>query len=326
MHDSFEEFGLVKKADVAPPPFAPPKEVVPPPAALADVQDDSELGADLASGQKKGRRAKGRKKLKKGQSEFDSPLILLGGGVLVLLILIAAVVWYLVNRDTGDALLASANEQFKGGSYSQAIDSYGRFIETFPNHARISEARVQLAVAEIRRVTEGATDFQKSLAVAEEEIRRVEDEERFLDVQNEIAALLERIVRGLAEQAVAAEGTEAIGQRVAATEEALRLINNTKYVPKSQRPVEVILEVRQMLELVERRRAEKRRGRRHSTPWPIPRNLAIFGRPTTSIAILSSASRLCQRSVGKGCGRGNRRSRACPHHLRRHAPKTSRWW
>ncbi|MBN1853947.1 MAG: PQQ-binding-like beta-propeller repeat protein, partial [Pirellulales bacterium] len=230
--------------------------------AADEPSEDVLLASKKRSFRRRSRKPKSKKKgLDPSQSEWESPLMLIGGAALVFLVLVGWLVWFLLKRDTGDDVLKAAENHFSSGAYTQAISDYERFLKSFPRHARVSEARVQLGVTRIRQETESTSDYGHALEVAKEQIRAIEDEEKFSGATSDLADLLEQIVCGLAEQAVQAEDPEIIAQRSAQANEALKLINNTKYVPNSQRPVEAINAVRQNLGLVARRqeRNEQRR-------------------------------------------------------------------
>lgn len=192
---------------------------------------------------------------RKRRNEWDSPLLLLGGGGLILLLICGATVYFLLFRDTGDERLALARDAMASGSYSQAISQYEKFLEDFSGHPQQSDARVELAMARLRRATDGRSDYQMALEVAESSIDEVENEPSFRDAQDELAALLPRIARGLADQAesVAADPAAAdplIGQ----ANRAIALLANTKYVPKKFRDDAELQAIRDTLARVERRK------------------------------------------------------------------------
>ncbi|MEO0531034.1 MAG: PQQ-binding-like beta-propeller repeat protein, partial [Planctomycetota bacterium] len=90
------------------------------------------------------------------------------------------------------------------------------------------------------------------------EIPQIEDEPAFAESRGEFASLLPRIARGLAEEAdtlSAESGTnDRVSKLVASASEALTLVNNTKYVPKSLRDDADLAVIRELLERVDRRR------------------------------------------------------------------------
>ena len=207
---------------------------------------------------------KRRKHLKKAKgNEFDSPLILFGGGGLVLLVLCGVGLAFLLNQESGDDLLRSAQTSYESGAYTQAIAEYERFVEDFTTHADWSSARVKLSVAKLRQAIETSRDFAEGLRIAQQQLPEIEDEPAFREARGDLASLLPKIAMGLADQANAAsqkaasqeEGdSDLIKQLVTQAEATLVLVGNTKYVPKSLRDQAKIDEIRELLVRIDRRR------------------------------------------------------------------------
>ena len=214
-------------------------------SALAD--------ADVVSGKKKKkrRRKKGRK-----ENEWDSPLLLIGGGALVALLILGALIWYLLSRENADQILKEASEYFDGGSYTQSIKQYERFVEGFPKHPHISSAKVRLGMARLWKATEGSSDYANALKTAQQVLGEIENEESFPEAQEDLASLLPKIATGLAEQAEKGEDLDLIKERVDQATQTLSLCVNTKYIPKTFRNDPVLDEVKATLARVERRRQQ----------------------------------------------------------------------
>lgn len=221
---------------------------------------DAELETKRAKGGVKRDAAGRRKHVKKAhKNDFDSPLLLLGGGALALLVLGGVGLMIVMNLQSGDQLLESAQSAYASGSYAQAREDYEQFVEDFEGNARWSEARVKLAVVRLRQLTESSTDWAAALATAKEELPQIEDEAAFSENRGEFASILPRIARGLAVSAdKASEATDFDNARVeglvAQATEALTLVNNTKYVPKSLRDEREVTAVNDLLDRVARRR------------------------------------------------------------------------
>lgn len=196
------------------------------------------------------RHKKKRKKARK--SEWDSPLILAGGGILALLVLCALLVTWMLRWESGDELLREAQMARDEGSFTQAISNYERFLERFPGHSEHGLARVELVLVRLRQATE-VGNYPLALEIAEQELGAVEEEERFDEAQGELAALLPRIARGLADQAEAAGDPTAAGDAVEMATTALTLCSNTMYIPRSLRDDPELAEVQRVLDRVARR-------------------------------------------------------------------------
>lgn len=202
------------------------------------------------------------KHLKKAKgNEFDSPLMLIGGCVLALLVLVGGGLAYLLNSESGDEILSSAESAFQTQSYSQAIAQYEQFVEGYSSHADWSKAKVMLAVARLRQAIETNRDYEYGLEVALEEAPRIEDEPEFNLAQADLASLLPKIAMGLAEAAESeslGDTPEAADPLVEKTEQALTLVGNTKYVPTSLRYDEDLAVIREILSRIERRASSRK--------------------------------------------------------------------
>lgn len=196
----------------------------------------------------------GRSRNVKRKNEWDSPLILVGGGLLLLLVLAGLATWWLLNSETGDEKLRLAKEARDSGSYSQAIELYTRFLTDHPNHASASAARVELAMTRIRRDVE-ADRFSVALQTASDEIEAVEGETQFPDSHAELASLLPAIAAGLAAEAEKTQNAPDAERFVSQATQALEMCNVTKYIPKRLRDDAQLDGVRQILLRVEQRQA-----------------------------------------------------------------------
>lgn len=222
---------------------------------LGDVEEGE---ASFSDNKPKNRRSTRHKHLKKSKgNEFDSPLILLGFGGLVVLVLVGLGLFYLLNTETGDERLRSAQEAYEAGSFSQAISEFETYVVDFPTHAGWSSAKVRLAIAKLRQAVDTGRNYAKGLEQAEKLIPQIEDEQAFNTAQGDLATLLPKIAEGLALQAEKAseEGdADATTLGVERTNAALNMVGNTKYVPKSLRDDIQIGLIGETLERIERRR------------------------------------------------------------------------
>ena len=220
----------------------------------ADDPALTEAIQDSQSGIKAPKKPRSRKKAKK--NEWDSSLLLLGGGGLILLIIVGVIVGYLLTRENADAILAEASEFFDGGSYTQAIKQYERFVENHPSHPEFSAGKVKLGLARLWKATSGATNFSEALTVAQQVLPAIENEDEFKSAQRDLASLLPKIAQGLANQAERATESAKVQELVDQTNGALSLCSNTKYIPKTFRDEVLLSEISQTLQRVERSQAQ----------------------------------------------------------------------
>ena len=97
------------------------------------------------------------------QNEWDSPLLLIGGGAWSSCWSEGLFIGYLLNREDADQILEQAAAYFDNGSYTQAIAQYEKFVANFPYHAQASEAKVHLGIARLWKATQDSTQYEKAL-------------------------------------------------------------------------------------------------------------------------------------------------------------------
>lgn len=160
---------------------------------------------------------------------WGSALFLVGlGALLILTPLFIVLVWSLT-RQTGDEALRQANEDYRNGSYTQAIDKYNQYLKKFRNHSGVSLAKVNRGLAQLRQVTpRGTREWSGALEVAQEVLPEIAREgEEFRTARDEVSAILLTIAQGLAAQARQDPNPALVAQ----TRETLALMK--QYVPKS---------------------------------------------------------------------------------------------
>jgi serine/threonine protein kinase/tetratricopeptide (TPR) repeat protein len=182
---------------------------------------------------------------KKG-TVWDSPLLLIGGGALLLLLILGGGLIWSLTRQTGDELLRLAEDDYRGGSFTSAIHRYNQYLQDFPTHPQASLAKVHRGLAQLRQEVDAGGNWPEALAVAQRVIDEIRTEPEFGEARGELAALLPKIAKGLADKALAQQDLKAVEQAVV----ALGLID--KYVLKSQRPEPAIKDVEAILEQTRR--------------------------------------------------------------------------
>ena len=177
---------------------------------------------------------------------WDSPLLLVGGGILLTLLLLLIGLVFALSRQTGDEALRLANEDYRNGSYSQAISKYNQYLQKFSNHSGVSLARVNCGLAQLRQATpKGTRDWSAALQVADEVLGEIATEREFKRAEGDLSAILLTIAQGLAAQAQQKPAPALVEQ----TKQALALMR--KYVPPSLLRVKEISEIEASLALTE---------------------------------------------------------------------------
>lgn len=246
----------LKTADAAKRGSAPVRAAHSPPAARPGATTGSRTApatpTELAGFEAEAALRTKKKRAGSHASEWDSPLMLIGGGAFIVLVLAGATIAWLLNWESGDEKLQAAQGAVAAGSYTQAITLYQEFLERFPRHRERSLARVQLAATRIRKATDSA-NFAAALDIAREELEAIDDEAKLSEIHGDLSALLPQVAAGLAKEAESSTDMAAAMQLVEQSSSALTLVGNTKYIPKSLR-VEGDLEVvEETLERVRRR-------------------------------------------------------------------------
>lgn len=238
-------------------------------AGLDSPEADYDPLTEEAAADAKGSSGKSRKKKRKKRgrrkkdSEWDSPLLLIGFAALALLLVAGGLIYYLLFRENADKLLAQASDAFSGGSYSQAITLYEKFVEQHSSHPDISDARVRLGMSKLWRDTEGKSDFTRALDTALEVTDSIQDEPAFnaggddesglSQAKREMSELLTKIAVGLANQAEASDDNDQARQLIEKAKTAIGLTSNTKLVPQRFRLATELDMAKETLERVQRR-------------------------------------------------------------------------
>ena len=227
--------------------------------SLSQIATGEDPALEESSLKPKGSEAKKKsRKKKKKKNEWDSNLLLLGGGGLILLLITGVIIFYLLTRENADAVLAEASEYYEGGSYTQAIKQYDRFIENHQSHPDHSAAKVRVGLARLWKASSSTSNFTPALNVARDVLPSIGDEESFgTGAQQELSSLLPEIAKGLANQAEKAADNEKAQQFVKMANEALAFCANTKYIPKRFRDDLQIGQIDQTLQRVERAREQQ---------------------------------------------------------------------
>jgi hypothetical protein len=166
---------------------------------------------------------------------WDSPLMLIGGGALGVILVLFALLFYALTRGTAAEMLSKAEDEYRGGSYSNAIALYEKFLKQYPADPSASLARVRRGMATLRQVTDDGKNPRLGLDTARQVLPEIETEEKFGEARSELATILPDVADGFATQASRAQDSAKKGELVKLAGDALALVNNPAYLPASLR-------------------------------------------------------------------------------------------
>jgi outer membrane protein assembly factor BamB len=173
---------------------------------------------------------------KKGRlNQWDSPLLLIGGGGLGVLLLAFVLLFYALTRGSAGELFTKAEEDYRGGSYTSAMATYESFLKKYPKNPQAGLAKVRYGMSQIRQITDGGKDPRQGLKIAQKVLPTIEGEPEFDEARMELVSILPDITDAFATQAKATENTAKREELVKLAEESLTLVNNPTYLPSSRR-------------------------------------------------------------------------------------------
>lgn len=166
---------------------------------------------------------------------WDSPLLLIGGGVFGVVLVVFLLLLYALTRGSAAQMFAKAEEEYSQGAFPAAIAIYNQFLEKYPQDANASLARVRRGIATLRQITEDGKSPRLGLETAQQVLPQIESEAEFGEARAELATILPSLAEGVASQAVQADDPARKQDWVKLATEALALVNNPSYLPASLR-------------------------------------------------------------------------------------------
>lgn len=222
---------------------------------LGDLDGVSNLTEELPDSRNQGILAKLKFGRRYRQNQWDSPLLLIGGGLLISLVVIGCGLLFYLLRGSGDEIFQLAEENYRAQSYKQAIDKYERFLESYPKHPQVSSARVRIRLAQIRDIVEKPDSSVEALETARNVLPLVESEPAFPEAREELAGLLPQILESFVSNAASSEDSDDAQNNLELARKSLELVNNSAYIPTSlRRPYQArINEMQEQMGAVSRR-------------------------------------------------------------------------
>lgn len=128
-----------------------------------------------------------------------SPFLLgLTGGVLALL-LVALIFYFMIGRQSSQRLYDAAVQELNAGRYTQAIQRFEEFLQSYPNHQYADEARIGLGKARIENRIAGSTpNWQAGLKDLDLFLKQNRDRDNFENYRAMGLVFARRIALGAA--------------------------------------------------------------------------------------------------------------------------------
>ncbi len=176
------------------------------------------------------RKPRGAKK--SDEEKWGGGLMVMGGGAFVVFVLLIGLFIFIMLRTDKDKLFNAADEDYRSGSYMQAIVKYQKFAVDFPSDDRASLARVRIGLARLWQATPNGANWPAALDAAQEQLKQMTVETAFKDAHSDLASLLTRI----AENLIAEARKKPTKDLVDKASQALAMAENLRYVPKDLPP------------------------------------------------------------------------------------------
>jgi len=182
------------------------------------------------------------------QNQWDSPWLLIGGGLLILFMLISGGLVFILTKGDAGKLYEAADKAYRQESYSDAIDKFDTFLKEFPDDDNVPKARVYRALARLW-LPLSSGDWTRALDVANDQLPEVQsDIANVPEARVQLSSQLTMIAQGIVGDALEASrtDTEAAKKLLELVDsetnksDAMDLVGNPTYVPSTEREKPVI--------------------------------------------------------------------------------------
>ncbi|WP_220487822.1 outer membrane protein assembly factor BamB family protein [Tautonia rosea] len=133
---------------------------------------------------------------------LSSPVVLILVLTLVILVSLGFGLFGIIREMAADRAFAKARESFENAEYRNAIERFDLYVENYPRHAHVSEARVLSALSEVRQFTTGSNPaWANALAAAESMYQNLREEPAYPNVKADLAGAVLDVTNGLLDRA-----------------------------------------------------------------------------------------------------------------------------
>lgn len=144
------------------------------------------------------RRRSSKNAIRPGERQVvRSPLVLSLTGGSILLALTALIFWFVIGRDTAKRHYDAAIQEMEAGKYSQAIQLFEEFLETYSKSDYADDARGMLSKSFVEKEISGSTPSWKSgLEATDQFVKKHRDDPDFKEMYPTLADYGQRIAFG----------------------------------------------------------------------------------------------------------------------------------
>lgn len=196
--------------------------------ATVETEDEAVLTGTFA-----GKKAKA--------NQWESRWLFIGFALLGLFIIAAIVLAVTLFKTDASAAWERALDEFNKGRYPAALTSMTQFVNDYPRDDKVADARVKIANCELR-VPYDARQWENTLNGAkrvlprlEEELLKLDQDVKFDDIRGELSVILPGTALGFTLVAIDAPDVPTKEAQLKLALDAKDLIDNSSYVPGSQR-------------------------------------------------------------------------------------------
>ena len=210
------------------------------PAAGFDDQTALDMDAGFADEPAAPADGKGRGfqgKLDKS-NQWATKWLYIGFGVLATILIFTGVLWLAVSGVTAEDLYTAAQENFKKQSYQGAVTQFDEYIEKYPSHKNVDDARATRAQAVLRTAYDSSR-WDEVLKRAEIELPPLADGDyknsKLPSIRNDLSVMLPSSLRHItfdATELTKVEDMKAAKQQIELFE---KTVDNPVYIPPSFR-------------------------------------------------------------------------------------------
>lgn len=219
-----------------------PEVIIDQTAPAAGFDDETALDMDAqfiddpgSSGDEKPRGFQG--KIDKS-NQWATKWLFIGFGILATILIATGVLWLAVSGVSAEDLYKAAQDNFKKQAYQGAVAQFDEYIEKYPSHKNIHDARATRAQA-VLRTSYDSSRWGEVLKRAEIELPPLADgdyqESELPAIRNDLSVMLPSSLRHISYAATELRGVEEMKAARAQIETFKKTVDNPVYVPPSFR-------------------------------------------------------------------------------------------